>query len=66
MLTFIVNYYNRSTNKVYYLINVDSYVKNKVVAIYTKYDIMSLERIVGTRKAMEMVKEYCNNVSFIV
>lgn len=29
----------------------DSYIRNKIVAIYTKYDLMALERVVGTRKA---------------
>lgn len=52
--------------RTYIFIIIDSYTKNRVMAIYTKYDIMALERIVGTKKAIEMVKEYCSNVSFLI
>jgi len=40
--------------------------KAKVVAIYTKWDMLVLERAVGTRKAQEMIQEYCNSVSFVL
>lgn len=39
---------------------------NRIVSIYTKFDLMIIERIVGTSKALEMVREYCNNVSFVI
>ena len=35
---------------------IDQYIKNKIVSIYTKYDALALERVVGTQKAIEMVK----------
>lgn len=40
--------------------------QHSVVSIYTKYDLFILERIVGTSKAVEMVRDYCNNVSFML
>ena len=36
------------------------------MAVYTKFDTMLLERIVGTNKALQMVRDYCNNVSFVI
>ena len=39
---------------------------SKIVSIYTKFDMMILERLVGTGKAQEMVQEYCSNVSFLL
>jgi hypothetical protein len=41
-------------------------VKNKAVVMYSKFDTMSLERIVGSKRMVEMVKEYCSNVSFVI
>lgn len=40
--------------------------ENKIVCIYSKYDKFIIERLVGGVKGIEMVKEYCTNVSFIV
>ena len=47
-------------------VNVDSLIKNKVIAIYTRFDALALERIVGSKKAGEMIREYCTNVSFTI
>ncbi len=40
--------------------------ESKIVCLYSKYDKFIVERLVGSAKAVEMVKEYCSNVSFIV
>lgn len=39
---------------------------SNIICLYSRFDMMILERIVGSGKAGEMVKEYCNSVSFIV
>jgi len=46
--------------------NIENDDENKIVCIYSKYDKFIVERLVGSVKAIEMVKEYCTNVSFIV
>lgn len=40
--------------------------ESKIVCLYSKYDKFIVERLVGSAKAVEMVREYCSNVSFIV
>ena len=46
--------------------NIENDDENKIVCIYSKYDKFIVERLVGSVKAIEMVKEYCTNVSFII
>lgn len=55
-----------TSNLVILLYNLGETQKNSVVSIYTKFDSLILERIVGSAKGSEMVREYCNNVSFII
>jgi hypothetical protein len=47
-------------------IELDEDNEAKVISIYSKYDKFIVERLAGTQKALEMMREYCTSVSFII